>query len=156
MDRPRARSFPAALEPPQPIGSEPMVDEHGAAIPVARRDSSKYVLPRAPRDALEGACTPGKAITTPPLPSCNLLPGLSIGVEAHEPQQRPMGPEHRTPSLSKRASRREVPEAASTPHGSSREQVPTADEPHVVPTANEPHVMCSPRLDLQRRVSGNL
>ena len=120
--RPRASSHPAALEPPQPIASDTILDEHGAAIPVARRDSSRHVLPRAPRDVLEGACVSSrKARTTPPLASSNLLPGLSVGAAVHKPQ-RPAGPERR-PSLPEEASSRVLfrsPPRASGPRASDR------------------------------------
>lgn len=167
--RPRARSHPAALEPPQPIASDTILDEHGAAIPVARRDSSRHVLPRAPRDVLEGACVSSrKARTTPPLASTNLLPGLSVGVAVHEPQ-RPVGPE-RMPSLSKRASEGALPEASSSmaphllPEGGNRES--ERESQHVsqrasgggeeIPPPDAPHVMVTPRPECQRRVSGLL
>ena len=72
-DVPRARSFPAALEPPRPIASEPMLNEHGAEVPMARCDSGRHVLPRAPPDALDGATTSRKARASssglPPIPS---------------------------------------------------------------------------------------
>ena len=166
--RPRARSYPGALEPPQPIASETMRDEHGAAIPVARRDTSRHVLPRGPRDALEGACvSPRKARTTPPLPSSNLLPGLSIGAAVHEPQ-RPAGRE-RMPSLLKKASEGALPEASSSmaphllPEGSIRESGRESQQEsqraswgggEEIPPPDAPHVMVWP--ECQRRVSGLL
>ena len=155
-DAPRARSFPAALEPPQPVASEPMLDEHGSVIPLARRDSGRHVLPRAPPDALEGACVSQNARTTPPLPSSSLLPGLSIAAAVHEPQ-RPVAPE-RMPSLSKKASKRALPEPPSSmppgaPRCSSRESERRSEE---TPSADEPHVMSSPRPECQRRLSGFL
>ena len=155
-DAPRARSFPAALEPPKPVASEPMLDEHGSVIPLARRDSGRHVLPRAPPDALEGACVSQNARTTPPLPSSSLLPGLSIAAAVHEPQ-RPVAPE-RMPSLSKKASKRALPEPPSSmppgaPRCSSRESERRSEE---TPSADEPHVMSSPRPECQRRLSGFL
>ena len=158
--RQKARSHPAALEPPQPIASDTILDEHGAAIPVARRES-RHVLPRAPRDALEGACVSSrKARTTPPLASTNLLPGLSVGAAVHEPQ-RPVGPE-RMPSLSKRASEGALPEASSSmaphllPEGSNRESERESQHESQPPPPDTPHVMVSPRPECQRRVSGLL
>ena len=149
-----ARSFPAALKPP-PIASEPMLDERGAAVPLARRDSTKQLLPHAPSDALEGARVSRKERTSPPLPSSSLLPGLSVGVAVHEPQ-RPAAPE-RMPSLSKKASKRALSDVPSglppdVPRCGSRE----SERGQETPAADEPHVMSSPRPECQKRLSGYL
>ena len=155
MDASRARSFPTALKPPQPIASEPMLDERSAAVLLARRDSGKQLLPRAPSDALEGACVSRKERTNSPFPSSSLLPGLSVGVAVHEPQ-RPAAPE-RMPSLSKKASKRALSDVPSglppdVPRCGSRE----SERAQGTPAADEPHVMSSPRPECQKRLSGYL
>ena len=156
MDAQRARSFPAALEPPQPLASEAVLDENGAEVPVARLDSGRRVLPRAPSDALEGAPVSGKARASPSLPSAGWPPGVSHGVAAHEPT-RYVGREL-IPSLSRKASKGALPGAASSAtrdvaHCGSRESERREDEP---PADEVPHVMISPRPECQKRLSGFL
>ena len=145
---------PTALPPEEPAASsstDAPLHEHGAAVPLARRDSGS-VPASAPPDALEGVCVSSNARTTPPATSSFQLPGLSVGVVAHEPQ-RTMGPMRPVSSLSKKAGKRPIPQASpSVPNCGCGESERGED---ILP-ADASHMMSTPRPECQRRLSGFL